>query len=112
MAAEQWIERTVERAMMIQQVPAPTFAESARAALVQQLLVKEGLADVQIDLAVTGNGRLKIADSQFEPLVEESLCPQQKQLDIRFQVVPGSHYLAIKAPVVLDSLRLTAATRP
>ena len=72
----------------------------------------QGEYRLQIDLAVTGNGTLKITDSQFEPLVEESLCPQQKQLDIRFQVVPGSHYLAIKAPVVLDSLRLTAATRP
>jgi tripeptide aminopeptidase len=49
MAAEQWIERVVERAISVQQVPAPTFAESARAALVRLLFVQEGLADVQID---------------------------------------------------------------
>jgi tripeptide aminopeptidase len=51
MAAEQWIERVVERAISVQQVPAPTFAESARAALVRRLFVQEGLADVQIDPA-------------------------------------------------------------
>ncbi len=49
MAAEQWIERVVEWAISVQQVPAPTFAESARAALVRRLFVQEGLADVQID---------------------------------------------------------------
>jgi tripeptide aminopeptidase len=51
MAAEQWIERVVERAITIQQIPAPTFAESARAALVRRLFVQEGLADVKVDRA-------------------------------------------------------------
>ena len=49
MAAEDWVEQVIERAMVIQQVPSPTFAESARAALVRQLFVKEGLVDVQVD---------------------------------------------------------------
>mgnify|MGYP001080205859 CR=1 FL=1 len=49
MSAEQWIERTIERAKTIQQVPAPTFAESARAAMVQHLFIQDGLADVQVD---------------------------------------------------------------
>mgnify|MGYP001051278178 FL=1 len=51
MAAEQWIERVVERAISVQQVPAPTFAESARAALVRRLFAQEGMADVQLDAA-------------------------------------------------------------
>lgn len=49
MAAEQWIDRVIERAISIQQIPAPTHAESARAALVHRLLVQEGLVDTQYD---------------------------------------------------------------
>jgi tripeptide aminopeptidase len=49
MTAEVWLERVVERAMAVQQIPAPTFAESARGAFVRQLFVDEGLTDVQVD---------------------------------------------------------------
>jgi tripeptide aminopeptidase len=49
MTAEQWIERVIERAITIQQIPAPTHAESARAALVHHLFNQEGLVDTQYD---------------------------------------------------------------
>jgi tripeptide aminopeptidase len=68
MAAEQWIERVVERAISVQQVPAPTFAESARAALVRRLFVQEGLADVQIDLVGNVLARLP-GRGEAQPLV-------------------------------------------
>ena len=73
MAAEQWIERVVERAITVQQVPAPTFAESARAALVRRLFVQEGLADVQVDTAgnvlarLPGEGECAAADCLGTP---------------------------------------------
>jgi tripeptide aminopeptidase len=68
MAAEQWIERVVERAISVQQVPAPTFAESARAALVRRLFVQEGLADVQIDTVGNVLARLP-GQGEAQPLV-------------------------------------------
>lgn len=74
--------------------------------------LEKGGYRLQINLSIVGNGELKISDSQFEALIEESLCPQQKQLDIHFQVFAGSHYLTIKAPVVLDFLRLKTETKP
>ena len=46
---EYWLEPVIARAMAVQQVPAPTFAESARAAFVRRLFEHEGLSDVQID---------------------------------------------------------------
>lgn len=49
MAAQQWIDKIIERAINIQQIPAPTQAESARAALVHRLFTQEGLVDTQYD---------------------------------------------------------------
>lgn len=72
----------------------------------------KGEYHLHIDLAVAGNGTLKITDSQFEPLAEESMCTQQKQLKIHFRGAAGAHYLTINAPVVLDSLRLKAVSSP
>ncbi len=68
MTAEQWIERVVERAISIQQVPAPTFAETARAALVRRLFIQEGLADVQNDDAGNVLARLP-GQGNARPLV-------------------------------------------
>jgi len=68
MAAEQWIERVVERAISVQQVPAPTFAESARAALARRMFVQEGLADVQLDDAGNVLARLP-GQGNARPLV-------------------------------------------
>ncbi|HEX8992649.1 MAG TPA: M20/M25/M40 family metallo-hydrolase [Anaerolineales bacterium] len=52
------IERLLNLAVQIQQVPAPTFAEKARAELVRGLFVKEGLLDVSMDPLHNVYGRL------------------------------------------------------
>ena len=47
------VSRVVERAIQIQQVPAPTFSEQKRAELVRELFLAEGMHDVCTD--ETGN---------------------------------------------------------
>lgn len=37
----------------------------------------KGEYQLRLDLSVVGNGKVKLTDDRFEPLVEESLCPQQ-----------------------------------
>lgn len=67
---------------------------------------------LRIDLATAGNGKLKITDNRFEPLVEESLCPQQNALEFRFKAEDGPHYLTIIGPVVIETLQLKAVAKP
>ncbi len=55
---------------------------------------------------------MKVTDDRFEPLVDESICPQQNSLEFRFKAESGAHYLTIKAPVVIDTLLLKAVTQP
>ncbi|MCC6188946.1 MAG: M20/M25/M40 family metallo-hydrolase [Anaerolineales bacterium] len=43
------VERLLDQACAIQQIPAPTFAEAARAAFVRDQFVAQGLADVEVD---------------------------------------------------------------
>ena len=52
------IERLLNLAVEIQQVPAPTFGEKARAELVRGLFVNEGLLDVSMDALHNVYGRL------------------------------------------------------
>ena len=68
MAAVQWVERVIERAITIQQIPAPTFAESARAAQLRQLFTQEGLTDVHIDPVGNVLARLP-GEGQAKPLI-------------------------------------------
>lgn len=67
---------------------------------------------LRLDFSVAGNGKVKLTDDRFEPLFEENLCPQQNTLEFRFKAEDGPHFLTIKAPVILDSLRLKAVTAP
>lgn len=59
------VQRVVERAIQIQQVPAPTFFEQKRAGLVHELFQAEGLSDICTDetgnvfARLTGQGRGK-----------------------------------------------------
>jgi len=53
MSIDALVELVVDRAIAIQQIPSPTFAEAARAALIRKFFDREELADVQID--GTGN---------------------------------------------------------
>ena len=42
-------ERVIELSIQIQQIPAPTFCETQRAALIRDLFIEEGLSDVETD---------------------------------------------------------------
>ena len=61
------IDRLLELAIAIQQVPAPTFEEGERAAFVHARFLEEGLADVSMDTAGNILGRLPGGDAS--PLV-------------------------------------------
>ncbi len=56
-----FIERVVDLAVKIQQIPAPTFHESERAQFVRQVFTAEGLLDVEIDKVGNVYGRLASA---------------------------------------------------
>jgi acetylornithine deacetylase/succinyl-diaminopimelate desuccinylase-like protein len=55
---ERDMERLLDVAVSIQQIPAPTFAEKARAEFVHRLFAKEGLLDVSMDEVDNVYGRL------------------------------------------------------
>ena len=50
---KEFVNRVVERAIQIQQIPAPTFHEQKRAEFVRDSFIGEGLSDICID--ETGN---------------------------------------------------------
>lgn len=68
MAAEQWIDSLIEQAIKIQQIPAPTHAESARAAFVHRLFSQEGLQDIQYDSVGNVLARLP-GNGEAQPLI-------------------------------------------
>jgi acetylornithine deacetylase/succinyl-diaminopimelate desuccinylase-like protein len=59
------LQRTLDLAVRIQQVPAPPFGESARAEFVRRLFEEEGLSDVTIDPA--GNARARLPGVTTQP---------------------------------------------
>ncbi len=63
------VEEVVNRAIEIQQIPAPTFDEKLRAAFVAESFRAEGLSDVQIDEDGNVYARLPGMDSDKPPLV-------------------------------------------
>lgn len=63
-----FIERILELAVTIQQIPAPTFAEAQRAVFVSERFLAEGLSDVSIDRVGNAYGRLPGGESA-PPLV-------------------------------------------
>ncbi len=73
-------EQLLDLAIRIQQVPAPTFEEQARAEFVRGLFVKEGLADVSVDdvsnvygrLAGQGNARPLIVSAHLDTVFPAS----------------------------------------
>ncbi len=62
------VERLLNLAIRIQQVPSPTFDEKKRAELVRGLFVEEGLLDVSMDAINNVYGRLK-GSGKARPLV-------------------------------------------
>ncbi len=63
------INRLIEMAIAIQQVPAPTFEEAARAAFVREKFLAEGLLDVSEDEVHNVYARLPGKDATLAPLV-------------------------------------------
>ena len=61
--------RVIELAIAIQQIPAPTFFESARAEFVRGLFESEGLSDVSLDEVGNVYARLRGRDETRPPLV-------------------------------------------
>ncbi len=83
-------ERVIELAIQIQQIPAPTFAEAARAEFVRELFEKEGLNNVEIDEAGNVYGLLSAnrpLTSDNRPLVIsahlDTVFPAETNLNIR-----------------------------
>ena len=83
------IQRIIDLAIQIQQIPAPTFDEAKRAEFVREVFSSEGLSDVSID--DTGNvyGRLKVEGerSKVKPLVisahTDTVFPLDMDLKVR-----------------------------
>jgi tripeptide aminopeptidase len=57
-----YVPQAIEEAVRVQQIPAPTFAESERAAYVQQRFAELGLSDVHTDSVFNVFGRLRGTD--------------------------------------------------
>ncbi len=90
-------ERVIELAIQIQQIPAPTFAEGARAEFVRGLFEREGLRDVSVDEAGNVFGRWPMDDrpssmvngqsSESKPLIVsahlDTVFPRETDLSIR-----------------------------
>lgn len=67
--SESVIQRTIQRAVEIQKIPAPTFEEQDRAAFIFSLLQKESLADLEMDMDGNVFARLPGQDSQASPVI-------------------------------------------
>lgn len=63
------IDKVVQLTIDIQQVPAPTFAETARAEFMRKIYLQEGLLDVEIDQVGNLYGRIKGQAADAAPLV-------------------------------------------
>ncbi len=84
------IERIIELAIRIQQIPAPTFHERKRAELVRELFEEEGLEDVSIDEAGNVYGLLSNVTGQksnVKPLIVsahlDTVFPFEMDLSVR-----------------------------
>ena len=86
------INRLVELAIQIQQIPAPTFEEQKRAKFVQSLFAAEELKDVCMD--ETGNvlGRLK-GNGSGKPLVISAHMDTVFSRDVSLRVTRGSELI-------------------
>ena len=62
-----YLDQLVDLAIQIQQIPGPTFHESARAEFILQLFIKEGLLDVERDPAGNVFGRFNHGSELTKP---------------------------------------------
>lgn len=68
--------------------------------------------DYRLRLSLSGSsqGRLKITDERFEPLVDEAFCPG-KTHEVVFPTTGGRLYLTLHTEAELTGIRLLPATR-
>jgi len=80
-------EQVVDLVVAIQQIPAPTFAEAARAAFIQEQLTAVGLQDVAQDKLHNVYGRLPAVNPANPPVVvsahSDTVFPLETDLTIR-----------------------------
>ena len=83
-------ERVIERAVEIQQIPAPTFEESERAEFVREAFIREGLKDVSMDEAWNVYGCLSNVErrtSNVKPLIVsahlDTVFSRETNLEVR-----------------------------
>jgi len=86
------IERVIELAIQIQQIPAPTFHEQKRAEFVHGLFMGEGLKDVCIDEAGNVLARL-IGNGTGRPLVVSAHMDTVFPSDTDLRVARGSELI-------------------
>lgn len=80
------IEKVIERAIEIQQIPAPTFAEKERAAFVLRLFQQEGLAEAEMDFFGNVYARLPGAGTAKPLLISahtDTVFPAGTDLSLR-----------------------------
>jgi len=86
-AFHQMNEQVVDLAVAVQQIPAPTFAEAARAAFIQEQLTAVGLQDVAPDKLHNVYGRLPAASPIHPPVIlsahSDTVFPMETDLTIR-----------------------------
>ncbi len=84
-----WVERLVDLAVQIQQIPAPTFEEEERAEFVRRQFLAAGLQEVGIDQAGNVLGRWPGEGPAGRPLVVsahlDTVFPRSTELRVRRQ---------------------------
>src|SRR6266487_328717 len=85
-------ERVIERAIEVQQISAPTFAEKERAEFVRSLFLEEGLTDISMDEVGNVYGLLSKVQSQkskVKPLIVtahlDTVFPQETDLKVKHE---------------------------
>ncbi len=83
-------ERVIERAIEIQQIPAPTFDEKQRGEFVRSLFAEEGLKDVSMDEVGNVFGRWTVDNGQLgveKPLIVsahlDTVFPRETKLEVK-----------------------------
>jgi len=87
-----YVNRVVERAIQIQQIPAPTFQEQKRAQFVRDLFAAEGLNDICIDEAGNVIGRLAGAGTA-KPLIVSAHLDTVFPIETDLRVSRGSELI-------------------
>ncbi len=83
-------ERVIERAIEIQQIPAPTFDEKQRGEFVRDLFAEEGLQDVSVDEVGNIYARWTVDEGQLQgekPLIVsahlDTVFPRETNLEVK-----------------------------